>query len=251
MSRIAQTLVHLRGAALITLILLSFALILEASDSTSVSYGGNAIITAFSTCRSVTNNSSTGLSVYVPTVSDAEWASFYGSPPSGVSASVCASCNLPWGGSINHGESVTAYSTNSSTNCAAVSETRTCTNGTLSGSYTYSSCSAPAPTCGGDLVGGYCWYIGNLNQSCDQVCNGHGGCNLAGTRNYAGSGGTNGRCFNVKEAVTPSYWYPSATTWGGVNLGCYAQTTGLYRGDALTTCAAKSASATRYCACNN
>jgi len=56
---------------------------------------------------------------------------------------VCPTCTLPWGGSIANGASVTAYSTNSSSNCAGSSQTRTCSNGTLSGSYQYASCSAP------------------------------------------------------------------------------------------------------------
>lgn len=56
-----------------------------------------------------------------------------------------ASCNLPWGGTLAHGGSVTAYLSNSvacGANCA--SETRTCTNGTLSGTYTHQNCSAAA-----------------------------------------------------------------------------------------------------------
>ncbi len=54
-------------------------------------------------------------------------------------------CNLPWGGTINSGQSATAYST-ASVACggSCSSETRNCTNGVLSGSYTVSSCSAAA-----------------------------------------------------------------------------------------------------------
>lgn len=53
-----------------------------------------------------------------------------------------ATCNLPWGGTITNGDSVTAY-LNSSVGCggSCTSETRTCTDGILSGSYTNSSCS--------------------------------------------------------------------------------------------------------------
>ncbi|MDP2651687.1 MAG: CARDB domain-containing protein, partial [bacterium] len=54
-----------------------------------------------------------------------------------------SSCSLPWGGSINDGSSVTAYQTSSVTppaTCSSVSQTRTCNNGTLSGSYTNQSC---------------------------------------------------------------------------------------------------------------
>ena len=62
------------------------------------------------------------------------------------------SCTLPWGGTIASGSSVTAYQSSSVTSPAScVSQTRTCTNGTLSGSYTNQSCSvnspaSPAPT---------------------------------------------------------------------------------------------------------
>jgi hypothetical protein len=51
-------------------------------------------------------------------------------------------CTLPWGGSIADGQSVTAYSTSNpgSANCPSVAQTRTCTNGSLSGSYTSQTC---------------------------------------------------------------------------------------------------------------
>lgn len=53
-----------------------------------------------------------------------------------------SSCNLPWSGSINDGQSVTAYlSYNSS---CSTTETRTCNNGVLSGSYQYNSCAPGA-----------------------------------------------------------------------------------------------------------
>lgn len=61
---------------------------------------------------------------------------------SSCSVGSCASCNLPWGGSISHGQSVTAYAASSvpcGSSCS--SQTRTCNNGSLSGSYQYSSCS--------------------------------------------------------------------------------------------------------------
>ncbi|KKW08636.1 MAG: pectin methylesterase ce8, nonfunctional [Candidatus Kaiserbacteria bacterium GW2011_GWA2_49_19] len=58
-----------------------------------------------------------------------------------------ADCNLPWGGSIPSGSSVTAYQ-NSSVACggSCVSETRTCNNGTLSGSYQNASCAVAVCT---------------------------------------------------------------------------------------------------------
>src|SRR3989344_5684114 len=70
--------------------LLGFAVILEASDNSTVNFGANQSITAFSTCKKVTNGSATGLNVYVPTQSDAEWQSFYMNPPSGIIIESCA-----------------------------------------------------------------------------------------------------------------------------------------------------------------
>jgi len=55
-----------------------------------------------------------------------------------------ADCSLPWGGTLADGQSVTAYSSATSADCAATAETRACTNGVLSGSATYPTCSAPA-----------------------------------------------------------------------------------------------------------
>ncbi|MBU4142683.1 hypothetical protein KJ590_01635, partial [Patescibacteria group bacterium] len=58
---------------------------------------------------------------------------------------VPASCTTPWGTSLASGSSVTAYSASSvpcGSTCA--SQTRTCTNGSLSGSYTSQSCSVAA-----------------------------------------------------------------------------------------------------------
>lgn len=86
------------------------------------------------------------------------------------------SCNLPWGGTIGDGQLITAYQTNVSSNCPGVAETRTCNNGTLSGSYTYQSCSAPAPApCtlpwGGSIASGLSTtaYQTNISSNCPGV----------------------------------------------------------------------------------
>ena len=59
-----------------------------------------------------------------------------------VKSAATRSCTLPWGGTLANGRSVTAYKVQVSSNCAMQSETRTCSDGTLSGSYTYANCSA-------------------------------------------------------------------------------------------------------------
>ncbi len=65
------------------------------------------------------------------------------------------SCNTPWGTTILNGTSVTAYSISTGTpsnTCASNSQTRTCTNGILSGSYTNESCTADkAPSINGSF----------------------------------------------------------------------------------------------------
>lgn len=76
----------------VLLILFGGAAVVIASDSFTVNYGTNSTITAFSTCKKVTNNSATGLSVYVPTQTSAEWTSFQTNPPTGV---VLGSCGVP------------------------------------------------------------------------------------------------------------------------------------------------------------
>jgi hypothetical protein len=61
-----------------------------------------------------------------------------------------ASCSLPWGGTLAHGGSATAYQAATvSYGSSCSSETRTCSNGSLSGSYQYQYCAVdnPPPTC--------------------------------------------------------------------------------------------------------
>lgn len=73
-------------------------------------------------------------------------------------------CSVPWGGTILHGRSVTAFAESSVYSPAAcMGETRTCYNGTLSGSYTMASCSVLC-----DLAsGGACTWIGGPYQGCN------------------------------------------------------------------------------------
>lgn len=113
----------------------------QASDGTTMANGTSQSLNFFSACKAVTNNS--GQSLYIPTTSSGEWSSFYGTTHTGVSIAAC-SCALPWGGNLTDGSSVTAYSsaTPSGASCASVSQTRTCTGTSLSGSYTNGSCSS-------------------------------------------------------------------------------------------------------------
>lgn len=62
--------------------------------------------------------------------------------------------------------------------------------------------------CGGLTIGGHCWYLGTSGQSCDAACSTQGGCNLTGTKDYAGSAGTQANCQAVINALDPAYSYP-------------------------------------------
>jgi hypothetical protein len=63
-----------------------------------------------------------------------------------VTVTAAASCTLPWGGTIASGASATAYQASSVPyGSTCTSQTRSCTNGTLSGTYTNQSCTVQGP----------------------------------------------------------------------------------------------------------
>lgn len=106
------------------------------------------------------------------------------------------------------------------------------------------------PQCAGKSVGGYCWYAGVSDQSCTQVCSARGGVNMAGTRDYAGSGGTNANCLAVLNAL--SLGSGAIQNSGTANLGCsFVGLFGRQRYPTTTTAEASNALAQRACACNN
>jgi hypothetical protein len=65
-----------------------------------------------------------------------------------------ANCTTSWGTTIASGQSVTGYQNSSvAYGSQCISQSRTCSNGTLSGIYTYPSCTvAPAPTTSGSSL---------------------------------------------------------------------------------------------------
>jgi type IV pilus modification protein PilV len=69
-----------------------------------------------------------------------------------------SNCVAPWGASVSNGGSVTAYQTASVPEGSCASEQRVCTNGTLSGSYVFESCSVQAS---GDCITPWGAIIGN------------------------------------------------------------------------------------------
>lgn len=104
------------------------------------------------------------------------------------------------------------------------------------------------PTCGGVVVGTYCWYYGGDNQSCNTVCASRGGCNAAGISYAAGS---TANCTAVLDAIGApggAYYFQG---YGALNIGCsYATGNGRVR-DTSNTCGGALAASLRACACNN
>lgn len=94
-----------------------------------------------------------------------------------------ANCALPWGGTINHGASVTAHQASGvAAGQSCVSESRSCSNGTLSGSYVYENCTV-APTC---LLSASPTSVNN-GQSTTLTWSSSGASSCSGT-NFSGSG---------------------------------------------------------------
>lgn len=100
------------------------------------------------------------------------------------------------------------------------------------------------------LVGGYYWWAGTAGQSCDAVCAAAGRtCNLTGTKNYAGSAGTDANCQAVANALGRSGFEEAQNN--STMIGCAWIYVGNYRATGTaTTCSASSGMAVRFCACN-
>lgn len=112
-----------------------------------------------------------------------------------------ANCSLPWGGSISHNQSVTAYSSSSvpfGSSCS--SQTRTCNSGSLSGSFSASSCSVQSPAnCSAQQVS---WGTGGSCKATTSSTS-HGG-NASVTNTAAGAkGGAVAACYNGSWTTTP------------------------------------------------
>lgn len=108
-----------------------------------LSWGGGctgSVATTPSGSNATASNTATGFTGNISgSCSNGSWT---------ITSQTCAAttCSLPWGGTISNGQSVTAYQAgsaayNSPQTCTSVAtQTRTCSNGTLSGSYQFGSC---------------------------------------------------------------------------------------------------------------
>ena len=111
-------------------------------------------------------------------------------------------CPLPFagGGTINSGQSVTAYSAvhpPAGQTCASIAQTRTCDNGTLTGSYTFPGCVVLQPKTI-ILTSGSSWTVpADWNNTFNTVAViGAGGGGLNGTAGVAGATGSTISPFN-------------------------------------------------------
>lgn len=127
-----------------------------------------------------------------------------------------ASCTPPWGGSVASGGSVTAYLESSVTSPATcTSETRTCSNGTLSGNYTNQSCSVNYDQAGCSEVYDYAWatyqtdsegnVIGDIIYSSECSCGTKLGDTLGFAADCLNADGTPVDCSAPKNCGTVSY----------------------------------------------
>lgn len=81
-------------------------------------------------------------------------------------------------------------------------------------------------TCAGVQVGGYCWYLSAVDQSCDTVCTSRGATAVS-YDSYAGSSGTDENC----NATLQALGIASNDQLNSINCtsgwGCYANATGM------------------------
>lgn len=149
-----------------------------------------------------------------------------------------------WGtsGTITSGQSLQVRLTSASTITTAYTAT------VAVGTGTGTPWVVTTTNCTGAFLGGYCWFARGLTNSCDTACAAVSGtCNLAGTKDYAGSGGTNTNC----DAVLSALGFGNAGVSALVNAdGCQYISSTRYRGSLATTCAASGASVNRACACD-
>lgn len=156
----------------------------------------------------------------------------YASAVSG--SSEACSCTLPWGGTTASGSQVTAYLDSAPmhpTTCS--SQQRTCTNGSLSGSYTYQSCVQQYTYSWQSYAWGSCSaspYWGSWG-SCSASCNGgtqYRSCeNTSGTqtrtnwcRRSDGQSVSNSFCTGTQPATSQSC---SASCSGSSSQSCNTQ----------------------------
>ena len=87
----------------------------------------------------------------------------------------------------------------------------------------------PTAGCGGTVVDGHCWYLGDENVSCSTVCETRGGYDVA-TQTYSGSNGSADQCRAILTALNLPIDNLFETTQGGIGCFVIQNTTGGYFG---------------------
>ncbi len=112
---------------------------------------------------------------------------------------------------------------------------------------------SPCEEAGGKVVGGFCWLKSGANKSCAQTCTEAGStCNLSGTKDYAGSGGSSANCQSVLDALgkTGSGSVTDGTSYFG--LSCNWDSSGDRNRvtSPATSCSAYAPNTYQACACD-
>jgi hypothetical protein len=112
------------------------------------------------------------------------------------------------------------------------------------------------PPCTGQLVGGFCWFLGRFGQSCDDVCTGLGQTCDPATITFVGSAGTAVQCIDVLAALTGGNFFGfQGCPFEGLAIGCSELSSPLGGGQTWwcpvppTTCQASIGNGMRVCAC--
>jgi hypothetical protein len=116
-----------------------------------------------------------------------------------------APCTLPWGGTLDNGNAVVAY-LESAPAGACTSETRTCTEGVLSGSYTHQSCTPG----------------GVVNGVCNPGCNTMNACEGTGSYTCATEGCSSGTQTDYFDDTLGTAGWDCVGSGGGSTANCAA-----------------------------
>lgn len=127
------------------------------------------------------------------------------------------SCTTPWGGTVTSGNSVIAYFDSSGYACDAISQNRLCTNGVLSGTFKFGSCSTITSGGGGSIQISYTENV--TTKTLDCKANIHGAVGGFGGAFWDSRDGVVGICGYVEDYYVDKYgvtWYgpgPQVTAW--------------------------------------
>lgn len=200
----------------------------QGADSYVVAAGAQEAIVEHGECRFVNNGAAQA--IFIPTRSAAEWSSFYNNAPPNVTVTNCASCNLD-GVDVAHGGSATFYMSVRPCNgsCGAISQVRTCFNGTLDGDAAYSKGTCPAESCASCTTQGINWSVAGVNCSASAPGGTHNTVRNLSDASAPGLGSASVQCANGtwnEQAGSTCTTASCSLPWGGtISSG---QTTAAY-----------------------